>query len=342
MTEVKQILTPIEAINEFYRLKDKYENEYYTKYVKPIIKSNKNKREKRVDFSRLPKHPCINCKRNVGTIFNIKSNTKEYLRHFSVKCGDSNDPCPLDIQIDYSFRNSFDSLIHTGLKDIEEIKLNIIKEKNNALFFNKQVMDNFEKLTADLKFNTEDTGTIIETNIIKNNNPEKKNLLKKTIDEFGIACILPFKQMIQEYIDTNNELLLNQAIKFYVNEMIPKLKEIQELKYEVNFIEYEQTENDDTENDDIEYVYKLIQFTNSLQSSEFYFESIDKVIKFVKGVKKDKKTKTMKVNDSELSSKNKTRKIRPVNDFIIEDEEMEIVEPNVEPNFEVEVKPVPE
>ena len=82
MTE-ETTLTPIEAINEFYRLKNKYENEYYEKYVKPIIRSNKSKREKRVEFSRLPKHECINCKRNVGTIFTITSNAKKYIKYFN-------------------------------------------------------------------------------------------------------------------------------------------------------------------------------------------------------------------------------------------------------------------
>ena len=45
MTE-KQTLTPIEAINEFYRLKEKYESVYYEKYVKPIVNSDKSKKEK--------------------------------------------------------------------------------------------------------------------------------------------------------------------------------------------------------------------------------------------------------------------------------------------------------
>ena len=40
MTEENQILTAIEAINEFYRLKDKYENGYNEKYVKTIVKSS--------------------------------------------------------------------------------------------------------------------------------------------------------------------------------------------------------------------------------------------------------------------------------------------------------------
>ena len=33
MTEENETLTTIEAINEFYRLKDKYESEYHKKYI---------------------------------------------------------------------------------------------------------------------------------------------------------------------------------------------------------------------------------------------------------------------------------------------------------------------
>lgn len=62
-----------DALNEFYKLKSTYETEYYTKYVKPIISSEgMSKREKKAAYSKLPKAECINCKRNVGTLFSIK------------------------------------------------------------------------------------------------------------------------------------------------------------------------------------------------------------------------------------------------------------------------------
>ena len=308
-----------EAINEYYRLKDKYERVYYDKYIKPIIKSNKSKREKRVEYSRLPKHECINCKRNVGTIFNI-SIDKEMVRKFTAKCGDLSDPCPLDIQIDYAFREQADVLINSGLKIIENIKLEIIKEKNNALFFNQKVVEIFEKLTTKLKKETENTGFIIESNILKNNNPEKQNILNNTIDEFGKGYILPFKQMINEYLETNDELKINEAVKFYINEMIPKLKDIQSLKYNVNYVEYKENYSS---GDSITNVYKLIQMPNSLENTEFFIESDDSVIKFVMGVKKSKKAKTMKLGESGLR---KTRKIRPTDEFVIEGEEIEVVE----------------
>ena len=318
----KQQFTPNEALNEYYRLKDKYESIYYEKYVKPIVKNTKSKREKRLEFSRLPKHECINCKRNVGTIFNIYQ-TKDIFRKFTAKCGDLSDPCPLDIQIDYAFREQIDAIVNSGLNQIENIKLSIIKEKNNALFFNEKVVDIFNKLTSELKKETENTGFLIETNILKNNNPEKQLVLKKTIDEFGKEFILPFKQMISEYMEKNDELKLDEAVKFYINEMIPKLKEIQNTKYDINDVEYDEKYN---ENGSVGSVYKLIQLPKSLASTEFSIESDDNVISFVMGVKKGKKAKTMKLNEPSLK---KTRKNRPANELVIEDEEEEIVSPKL-------------
>ena len=137
--EENQSLSPIEAINEYYRLKDKYESGYYDKYVKPIIKSDKSNREKRVEFSKLPKHECINCKRNVGSIFSLVQDTNELLRKYIVKCGDLADPCPLDIQINYSSREPFDSIISTGLSDIDLVKLEIIKELPFIFLWRKNI-----------------------------------------------------------------------------------------------------------------------------------------------------------------------------------------------------------
>jgi hypothetical protein len=143
--------------------------------------------------------------------------------------------------------------------------------------------------------------------------------LKQSIDEFGKGFILPFKQMVREFDETNNELILNQAVTFYINEMIPKLKEIQSLRYDINMIEFDESTN----------IYKLIQLPNSLENNEFFYRDEDKVVKFVRGVRKEKK-KTRK-DDSELKAKNKTRKIKPVADLVLEeDEEEEIIEPGEE------------
>lgn len=311
--------TPIEAINEFYRLKDKYLSGYYEKYVKPIVKNNKSKKEKRVEYSKLPKHECINCKRNVDTIWYSYVDTTKGVKYYKAKCGDNVDPCPLDIQINYCIRESMYKEITYGLREIERIKLNIIKEKNNALFFKTDVVNIFNKLTEELKAETEHTGFIIETNILRNDNPEKALLLKQTIDEFGKGFILPFKQMVKEYDESNNELILNQAVSFYINEMIPKLKEITSLKYDVSMVEFDESTN----------IYKLIQLPNSLESNEFFYKSDDNVVKFIRGVRKEKK----KTRKEEIGSTKKTRKIKPIAELVLEDEEEEIINPDNEDIF---------
>jgi hypothetical protein len=302
-------LTAIEAIGEFYRLKEKYETEYREDYVKAIIANrDMSKREKKMAFSRLPKPPCINCNRNVGTLFTISIDdaNKEGFKKYNIKCGDIQEPCPLDVEIHYSIRLKMDTLINKGIKEIERIKLEIIKEKNNALFFNKSVVEIFEKITQELKTETEDTGFLIETRILRCDNPEKAIVLKKTMDEFGKGCILPFEEMVKQYNDTNDELVLNRAVNFYITEMIPKLKEIQQLKYSINMVEYDEKDK----------IYKLIQLPNSPEENEQYYKEDDKVVKFVRGMRKQiNKTKKKK---EELSVKNVTRKNKTK--FILEED----------------------
>jgi hypothetical protein len=325
MTEEAQNITPNEAINIYYSLKNKYETMYNEKYVKPILKSNKTNKEKRVEYSRLPKNECVNCKRNVGTTFSIYLDVKESLRKYVVKCGDLADPCPLDLQIQTSFREQFSKAINDELKKVETIKLKIIKEKNNALFFNKKVLEAFESLTQELKGVTQIAGYLIESNILKNENPEKAILLKKTIDEFSKGLLVPFKKLINEYMEKNEELKLNAAVHLYIDEMIPKLKEIQALKYDVTYIDYD-------EESGINY---LIQYPHSQQNTEFTVESDDKVIKYVKGLKKTKKAKTIKAQDSNNNNnkpKNKTRKLKPNIEFVIEGENDE-EQPNAAPTL---------
>ena len=162
-------LTPLEAINEFYELKSKYESTNFNKYIKPILKSNKSKREKKMEYSKLPKFPCINCKRNVNTIFKITYDKDNLLHKYTAKCGDLQDPCPLNIEIDYAIGLNLQLEIKENFDKIEKIKTDIIKEKNNAIFFKDSslVLSNFEKLTNELKEETEYFGSFIEENILK-------------------------------------------------------------------------------------------------------------------------------------------------------------------------------
>jgi hypothetical protein len=124
-----------EALNEFYRLKSKYETTFYEKFVKPIITTkSKSKREKRINYSKLPKPECVNCKRNVGSIFTIKSDTSDFKRYFTAKCGDLIDPCPFDIRLEIADKQRMDKETVIFNKELNDLKTEIVKGKNDMMF----------------------------------------------------------------------------------------------------------------------------------------------------------------------------------------------------------------
>ena len=284
-----------EAINEFYKMKDKYETAYKEKYINPLIKAkNTSQKEKRIAFSKFPKPECINCKRNVGTVFSIKHNSSDFLRKYTAKCGDANEPCPLNINLHKGTHFTFETEINQNADYIDEYKRKIIKEKYNMMFgyvAEETAIGNFEQLSIELKEITNLAGDIIEKNILVNDNPEKTELLKRSIDIFGKEYILQFKRMMKEYDESGNQQLANEAVNFYKNEMLPRLKEIQELKYEINVVEY----------DPEDLMFSLRQRKNSLQSLEYTFSKDDNVVAFVKGTAV-----------KGTASKNKTLKVKPI------------------------------
>lgn len=297
-----------EALNDFYKLKAKYETTYYEKYVKPIIKSkDKSKREKRVEYSKLPRAECINCKRNVGTIFSIKPDYEDYKRVFVAKCGDLDEPCPLDIQFEMADRQNLETQTKEDTKDLNYIKTKIILDKNDTIFGytdQQTAITRFKLNTERMSEATEMLGYTINTNITINDSVEKGELLKHLEIDFGDNLLIPFKNMIKEYEAsgyTNNAKMI-EAITFYKDEMIPALSEIQKLKYKTDMVEFTENEKGKSES-----IYTLFQRKNSLATSEFNFFTDDKFISFVKGVY-ETKGKTAKNRSSQNTVTRKNRK----------------------------------
>jgi hypothetical protein len=308
-----------DATNEYYRLKNLYETSYYEKYIKSIVKAEKkSKREKRVEFSKLPKAECVNCKRNVGTTFSIVGKSSE--RVFTVKCGDINDPCPLNINIVSTKYNTFADEIVKYEDDIDKLKTDIIKEKYNIMFGytpEENGINNFTSMSNELKDTTMLAGYVIEKNILVNSNPEKEELMRKSVTIFGNDYLMQFKQMVDQFNQDGNEAIMTEAAKFYADEMVPRLKEIQGLKYDECFLEYDQ--------DSLE--YKLYQIKNSLSNLETSDSSDAKVVSFVTGLK-DTGTKTL------AEDKSKKKKKKKKLEFVIEGEE-EVIEPEYNPDSPV-------
>lgn len=324
MTEETDNTAINDILNEFYQLKEKYEKTYYEKYVKKIIKStNKGNKEKKREYAKLPKPECVNCKRNVGTIFSVVHDKEELRRNFVIKCGDISDPCPLDIKFFYGNRVSYESEIRSQTESLNEVKDKFVFEKNNAIFgYNSPdvASEIFNKLTDELKTITDITGFLIEKNILVNENPAKKELIGKLQDELQKEYISPYKQFIYRFIQENNLDYCKDAVQLYVNEIIPKVKEIQKLKYGINYVEYNSDKN----------TFHLIQRPNTLDNLQYELNSYDEIISSIKGIKyKSSSQKTRKVQTKNIANpKAKTLKLKPTIEII---EDVSIEAPIEEP-----------
>ena len=303
---------------EYYILKNKYEKNYYDKYVNPIVTSNISKLSKRQKFQELNKPLCINCKQPVGTIFERKYyekyDYKTELIIFTAKCGNILNPCDLNIEIHKSLRENYDNLIKENTEILNKYQMEIIKLKNRILFLGKnninesQYIDEFEGYKKQILYYSERIGEYTEENILINDNPEENLKLQNLISSLNQQEIMQFKDYIKQYMDTNNDNFLSSAINMYVNEIIPKLNEIRALKYKTMYINKDENGN-----------HILIQSKYSPEGSNFYDEYVDEVVNFIKGskVESTKKNK-LEISDKieqEKSQKEKNKKNKTLKKF---------------------------
>ena len=253
-----------EAINSFYKLKSDYEGNFYEKYLKSIINSNQSRREKKSRYQKLPKPKCINCNRNVGSIFTIKRDEKELLHKYVAKCGDIVSPCPLNIRITTPIVETYENVLDNNINSngsLNTLKKDIIKAKNDLIFGyinDKSAFELFDKLASELKEDTDLFDYTFESYVSVCDNPAKNELLKKTQVEFELQ-IAEFKKIINDFNKKNDEAKIHTAIEFYINNIMPMKKKIREMKYAYNKVEY------------IDDKYTLIQKKNTLEQLEFSY-----------------------------------------------------------------------
>ena len=252
----------LDALNSYYRLKYNYEISLDKEKNTIIQNNNLSWKEKRLEFKNY-KPKCINCKRPVGTLFSRKYDDKEYTRILKAMCGDLQNPCNLNITLNIGYFDNITNIIKEDVKEIEQSKISIIKDKNNLLFgyiTTEEALENFDRLKNEIveASNSLETTQTMWMNI--SDNDEKEQLLKKNQEE-SYLIIGNIKSIIKEYDHSNNHNLINDAVTIYINQLVPKLKTIMDLKYNVNLVEFIEDEN----------VYHLIQRKISIQNMEFNY-----------------------------------------------------------------------
>lgn len=249
-------------INEYYKLKSKYDTENEKNKKKIINNKLLSIKEKRAEFKQL-KPKCVNCGKPGGTTFasvvNKNTNASDQFRELRAFCK-AVEPCGLNINIAVG---NFDN-IHNMLKiiddEIYESKKEIITDKNKLLFgliTTEKALDNFDIYKGNIKDFTDLLEVYLDDYIKVTDNAETKQKLKEELEK-SYLNIQEIKHSIADFNTTNNMQFVRDAVNLYVNNLKPTLAEIVKLKYRENMVWYDESTN----------TYHLIQNKYSIKDLE--------------------------------------------------------------------------
>jgi hypothetical protein len=285
------------AINEFYKLKTKYEEEHNKIKKKIMNNPSLSWKEKRSEYQQM-KPKCIQCKRPGGTIFSTKyyedtdkdDSWKEY-RQLKAICGVIVEPCSLNITINVGKYNSLRSILDEYEKEIAEIKKNIIEYKNQLLFgyvTAEKAVNQFNDLKSLLSDYTSYAQMFTEQYYHVVDNSEHKRALKENIEQ-SYMVIEEMKKNMSLFNETTNVQFVRDVVSTYENTLKPLLEKIMKLKYRENFVWY----NEDTN------TYHLIQHKNSASDKEFN-EGDEKIVSYQFGVDEFRKKRNIEQPTSQV------------------------------------------
>lgn len=228
-TEIKDKIN--NCLVEYYRLCNLYENNK-TKYMNSIDDKKKYNRNN---------INCVYCDRKVGNIINKRGITQEGHPHmfqteYIFKCGDTEQPCPLNIHFFREDSTLFEYLLNDYRKVINDLKKEIILMKNDVLFnYNKDdsTFNLFQEKTKTLQSEVEYYNNYLETYIDITDNPKKRIELKERLVSFGIL-LNAYKKMINDYKESREDKVLKNSNELYLNELKPLAEMIRTLTYSTN------------------------------------------------------------------------------------------------------------
>ncbi len=272
--------TPKEALNEFFKMKMKYESQINANKKQIMNNVTLSKREKRSEFLKL-KPKCINCKRPGGTKFQVvyfdekSPDVWDSHREYRAECGIVADPCPLEIKIKIGKVELLPDILNLMEKEIKGYKDKIINDKNKLLFgylTTEDALKNFEDDQTGISLYSELYEKYLEAYNKIVDNSEEKDDLNKTITESYIF-IDQIKECMKKYKDLDNIQYIQDAVEIYTTSLMPVLDKIRRLKYNENMVWHDEDTN----------TCRLIQNKYSIDNMS-YSNLEDKVLSFTLGM----------------------------------------------------------
>jgi hypothetical protein len=228
-----------DAIYKYFKLKNEYETSL-KKDIKKIKNKNKDNVKKRHILLSSFKGKCVgSCKKNVGSIFTKKNN------YYVALCGGGGKiPCNLNIKIYNGENYNFFNDMHFFKENTDLSKQDIIKKKMDVLFNfvnDKDAMKYFKSAFEKYKTNNASFTILYEKYQLMYNNPSKIELIHLKNEKIN-EITEKINELMEEYKkNQTNKDLLHNAIEIQINELIPEMDNLRNLKYE--FVEMINTFN---------------------------------------------------------------------------------------------------
>jgi len=188
-----------------------------------IDKINQAYYEHKAFLEKKPK--CINCQRNVGTLF--ENNTTELNKILKATCGDTTAPCPLNLELKLGYYLLYTQDFKNAMEKINQLKLNIILLKNNLLFHygNKiQLMKKFNELKEELTSELELYDFTLSQYHKFLNLKEKESIHNQLLLDIQSAIEF-FQTKCKEYSLNPTHSLIEEIIQIYIQQIVPLIEE---------------------------------------------------------------------------------------------------------------------
>ena len=224
----------LEQLKKYYNLKKKY-NSLSETYINKIINSQVSIDNKKKMYSKF-KPKCINCGNIGGTFF------YEDDKILRATCGNSNNPCDLDLQI----IKMKSILIHNELKETNLLlinkKKNIILTKLDFLFNyleEEKAIELFENLKSELSIIQDKYNNLVLLYNQITSNTDNNILLNEKISEHN-SLVDEYKEFIKIYKNTKDISYIKEAVNLYINKLNNLDKLLLNIKYKHNNVEIQE------------------------------------------------------------------------------------------------------
>jgi hypothetical protein len=258
-------------INEYYRLKSKYDNDNEKNKKKILNNKMLDMKEKKSEFKQL-KPKCVNCGRPGGTTFASivsKDSMGAKFRELRAFCK-ATEPCGLNINIAVGNFENINDILKMIDGEIYTAKNEIINDKNKLLFgliTTENALGNFDLQKATIKDFTDLLETYLQIYIKLTDDPETKAKLNEEVEK-SYLLIQQIRAAIKNYNETNSIEFVRGGVEVYTDELRPVLNEILKLKYKENMVVFEESSN----------TYHLVQRAYSIKDLEMNNDKFETLV----------------------------------------------------------------